>query len=446
MLVYGMTNAHAMHLPHDRVGTWYYAWERFIPFVPILVIPYMSIDLFFFFAPFMCASREERMTLAKRIMFAIAAAGVFFWLMPLTTAVPRPSVDGWLGPIFRFLDSFDQPHNLFPSLHIALRTILVGTYVRHTRGIVRGLVHLWFSLIGFSTLLIYQHHVVDIVGGFGLATVCYYAFKDRSAKGAPGHVLMTRAVDVPAVSNAGQRVRCPGAPDRARGNRKVGFRYLALSLLLAALSFSYVWWSLWLLWPATSLAIAASSYFGAGASIYRKRDGKIPLATHLVLGPFLVGQWLSWCGYTKRSNAYDAVNDSLLIGRRLTDREAEHAVDEGVVAVLDLTGEFSEAALFRALPYCSIQVPDLTAPSLDQLDRALAFVDQHSRSGRVYLHCKAGYSRSAAVAGAVLLRADRSKSVDDVVRQLYAIRHGIVVRPEIVACLARYRERLLAGG
>lgn len=441
MIVYGLTNTLASKSEH--LGTWYYAWERHIPFVPIFVIPYFSIDLFFFFAPFLCTSRAERQTLARRILLAIGVAGLFFWLMPLTTAVPRPQVDGWLGPIFRFLYSFDQPHNLFPSLHIALRTILVGTYLRHTRGIVRLLIHLWFSLIGFSTLLVYQHHVVDIVGGFILAAVCYYVFTERSQAGAPGQVLLTRVDDAP---SAGQRVRSvgeasdsPGAPVHAR----IGLRYLALSLLLAALSFSYVWWSLWLLWPATSLAIAASSYLGAGASIYRKRDGVIPIWSKLILGPFLIGQWISWHGYTKRSNAFDPVTDRVLIGRRLTDREAADVMKpEGIVAVLDLTGEFSEAKAFRELPYRNIQVADLTPPSQEQLNAALAFVDEHMADGKVYLHCKAGYSRSAAVAGALLLRADPSQRVEDIVSRLYAIRRGIVVRPEIVECLRAYRSNM----
>src|SRR5450631_181985 len=36
---------------HD-VGTLYFEWERFIPFVPLMIVPYLSIDLFFVAAPF----------------------------------------------------------------------------------------------------------------------------------------------------------------------------------------------------------------------------------------------------------------------------------------------------------------------------------------------------------------------------------------------------------
>ena len=60
-----------------------------------------------------------------------------------------------------------------PSLHIALRTILAETYARHTRRFWNIASHLWFSLVGFSTLLTYQHHVIDVAGGFLLAAVVF---------------------------------------------------------------------------------------------------------------------------------------------------------------------------------------------------------------------------------------------------------------------------------
>jgi membrane-associated phospholipid phosphatase len=50
--------------------------------------------------------------------------------------------------------------------------ILGQVYCRATRGWLRGLVVVWFGLIVLSTLLVYQHHVVDLLGGaaVGLAS------------------------------------------------------------------------------------------------------------------------------------------------------------------------------------------------------------------------------------------------------------------------------------
>jgi membrane-associated phospholipid phosphatase len=164
------------------VGTWYYSWERFIPFVPLMIIPYMSINLFFVCGPFLCQSPNELRVLARRIAFAIIVAGACFLLIPLRLSVVRPQPGGWAGPIFRVLHIFDQPYNLFPSLHIAFRTILADLYAKHTKGVIRLASHVWFILIGFSTLLTWQHHFVDIVGGFMLAAICFYLFRYENAQ------------------------------------------------------------------------------------------------------------------------------------------------------------------------------------------------------------------------------------------------------------------------
>ncbi len=159
------------------VGTWYFSWESFIPFVPLMIIPYMSINLFFVCGPFLCRSGNELRVLGRRIAFAILVAGACFLLIPLRFSGVRPQPGDWTGAIFRFLYFFDQPYNLFPSLHIAFRTILADFYGKHTKGIVRLATHAWFVLIGFSTLLTYQHHFVDIIGGFVLAAICFYLFR-----------------------------------------------------------------------------------------------------------------------------------------------------------------------------------------------------------------------------------------------------------------------------
>jgi membrane-associated phospholipid phosphatase len=177
MVVYGSCSWITAH--RSDVGTWCYSWEKFIPFVPLMIIPYMSINLFFVCGPFLCQSRNELLVLSKRITFAIFVAGACFLLIPLKLSGVRPQPNDWTGAIFRFLYLCDQPNNLFPSLHITFRTILAHHYSRHTRGVIRLASHIWFLLIGFSTLLTYQHHFVDIVGGFVLAAICFYLFREE---------------------------------------------------------------------------------------------------------------------------------------------------------------------------------------------------------------------------------------------------------------------------
>jgi membrane-associated phospholipid phosphatase len=337
------------------VGTWVYDWERAIPFVPLMIIPYMSIDLFFVAAPFICRDREERRLLAGRIALAILAAGACFLLVPLRFAFPRPMPEGWLGAIFGFLHGFDRPYNLFPSLHIVLRTILAHTYARHTRGALNWLVHIWFSLIGFSTVLTWQHHVADVAGGFILALLCFYF------------------------------VRRPAVAERAV-NVRIGLYYLSGAGLLAAAAIVLGGWALLLLWPTLGLALAAGVYFGWTTDLFGKENGRLPLSSRCLLAPLLLGHWLSLRYYQRKAAAWNEVVPGLWMGRRLSEREARQAVRQGVTAVLDLSAEFSEPAAFRGVSYLNLPVPDLTAPSPAQLAAAVAFI-RRERSGPGRRHC-----------------------------------------------------------
>jgi len=177
LVVYGGCNW--VTSQRSNVGTFYFEWERQIPFVPFMILPYMSIDLFFVAAPFLCRTEHELSILAKRIAFGIAVAGICFLLFPLRFAFPRPHADGWLGAIFDWFRGLDAPYNLLPSLHAALMLFLVDVYFRHTRGLSRAAIIAWFSLIAVSPVLTYQHHVVDIAGGFVLAACCFWLFRER---------------------------------------------------------------------------------------------------------------------------------------------------------------------------------------------------------------------------------------------------------------------------
>jgi hypothetical protein len=162
VVVYGTTSWLASMRPD--VGIWYFGWERYIPFVPWLIVPYMSIDLFFVAAPFLCTDMSELRALRRRMTLAILVAGAFFVVMPLRFALPRPETTDWTGPIFRFLYGFDRPTNMFPSLHITIRRSS-PTLTAATRGVLKTLSNSWFTLIGPSTVLTYQHHVIDVAEG-----------------------------------------------------------------------------------------------------------------------------------------------------------------------------------------------------------------------------------------------------------------------------------------
>jgi len=130
----------------------------------------------------------------------------------------------------------------------------------------------------------------------------------------------------------------------------------------------------------------------------------------------------------------------VLIGRKLSDAEAQEAVHQGVTAVLDLTGEFSEATPFLTTIYRNLPILDLTAPTTEQLREAACFIAEQTAHGTVYVHCKIGYSRSAAAVGAYLLASGQAATVTDVVAHLRQVRPSIIVRPEVWDALQTFAQ------
>ena len=405
VVAYNVTNQ-LTHLRPD-VGVWAFSWERYWPVIPAMIVPYWSIDLLFVLSPFFCATREEVAVHRRRIVFAILGRSLVFLLIPLRFAFPRPHIEGVFAPWFAALYTFDFPHNLFPSLHIALRTLLTHLYLRKSRGAWRWVVHGWFSLVGISTLLTWQHHIVDVFGGFWLATIAIQLFR----------------FDEP-------------PPPRAR-NGFVAFLYAAVAIACSQLARLSWPWTFIFVWPAFAFGSAAYGYAGHG-SIYRKKDGRLTFLTKLLYAPLLAGQWLSWKYYRQKSPPWNELTPHVWIGAVLDEDEAHRAVESGVTAVLDLTVEFSEPAAFRSVRYHHLPVLDLTAPAPAQLAEAADFIERESASGIVYIHCKAGYSRTAAAAAAWLLTSRRAANADEAFQQLAATRPHIVIRPEIRAAIEQF--------
>jgi protein-tyrosine phosphatase/membrane-associated phospholipid phosphatase len=414
-IVYGATNWLASLRP--VVATMHFEWESRIPFVPAFIVPYMLINAFFVAAPFLCRTNLELRTHSRRIITAILIAGAFFLLMPLRFGFERPHADGFLGHIFDQFRTLDRPFNEFPSLHIAFGTILASFYNQRFQHPWAALLAIWFSLVRLSAVLTYQHHVIDVAGGFLLAALCLHLFQNEPLR---------RAV-IP--------------------NQRIGTYYLIGSLAcLAGVPFARPWTML-LLWPALSLALSSAAYFSLGPGIFRKKDGRLPFTTKLLLWPILLGQRLSLLYYTRECNPWDRLTERVWIGRVLTDAEARRAHDAGVTAVLDLTSEFPEAPPFLngTVEYLNIPILDLTAPTPQHIDEAVTFIRTHTEQGTVYIHCKIGYSRSAAIAGAYLLSTGAAKTAEESAAMLRAARPTIVIRPEAMRAIEDYAARLASS-
>ncbi len=224
-------------------------------------------------------------------------------------------------------------------------------------------------------------------------------------------------------------------------NPRVGLYYLLGALTLAA--GGYALWPLGivLFWPAFSLLILAVGYAGAGAAVYGKQNGRLPWPVRVLMAPALFGQAVSLRHYARHCRSWNRVTPGLLIGRRLNEHEAETLLREGVTAVLDLTAEFSEVERLRSLAYLNLPILDLTPPTPAQLRDGVDFIRTHAERGVVYVHCKIGYSRTAAFAAAYLMETGQAADPDEAMARLRQVRPSIVIRPEIVRELQEFNRK-----
>ncbi len=113
------------------------------------------------------------------------------------------------------------------------------------------------------------------------------------------------------------------------------------------------------------------------------------------------------------------------------DDDLRWLTDNNLRGILTLTEEpLPEEALRRfGLSALHLPVPDFTAPTPDQFDRALEFIDQTQSSGTgALVHCFAGQGRTGTILAAYLTRAGLSPM--DAIQRIRALRPGSIESSE----------------
>ena len=115
---------------------------------------------------------------------------------------------------------------------------------------------------------------------------------------------------------------------------------------------------------------------------------------------------------------------------------------KGITAVLTLTESPLSDAVTGAsgLAYLHLPVPDLHAPTPDQLDRAIAFIDQQSAQGHATaVHCLMGQGRTGTVLAAYLIR--NGLSADEALAEIRRRCDGAISAEEQEVALHAFAHR-----
>jgi len=130
----------------------------------------------------------------------------------------------------------------------------------------------------------------------------------------------------------------------------------------------------------------------------------------------------------------------------ISDRDAGDLESLGIKAVLSLTwrSPFRNSAP-DGIVHLHLPFADMAAPGEEQLDRAVAFIQENVDAGRPTLvHCVAGLGRTGTVLGCYLVT--RGVPAEEAIVRVRAIRPGSIETRGQEQCVLRYpRSRPEAG-
>lgn len=153
--------------------------ELALPFVPAMVLPYLSINVLFLLAPFVLRTRRQLLALTAALAGMTGVAALCFLVLPAETAYAAIRDAGAWAPWVELAQLLALPHNLVPSLHVAMSSLTLAVYARSCAALGKLMLATWAALIAFSTLLTWQHHLVDVAAGLVLAWLALRFIYDR---------------------------------------------------------------------------------------------------------------------------------------------------------------------------------------------------------------------------------------------------------------------------
>lgn len=150
----------------------YYTAELKLPFVPGFILVYFSMYVLFAMPPFFLRVAELK-ALGKQLIAGTFLSGLIFLLLPARLGFDRQVPDSELfGPVYSAMFDVDMPHNMVPSLHVVFSALILLALVdASARSRFRLLWFGWLVVICSSTLLVHQHHLIDVVAGLALAVL-----------------------------------------------------------------------------------------------------------------------------------------------------------------------------------------------------------------------------------------------------------------------------------
>ncbi len=145
----------------------YFSWEQNIQFRGWALPFYFSLDIAVILFPFIFRSWREAIAPVGTLLIQTAVAAIFFVLVPIDPGYETTGVWGSYFYEYFGLENLSR-WNHAPSLHVSyVFTVawIIGTRYGKT---AMAILLIWATSVSISTMLVHEHHLLCVVGGFAL--------------------------------------------------------------------------------------------------------------------------------------------------------------------------------------------------------------------------------------------------------------------------------------
>ncbi len=160
----------------------HFAFEAAIPFVPQMAWIYLSVPLALALTPLFLRTKRELVPFFFTLTAQLLAAGTIYLLYPVAPAWPPRVIEGPEGAgtaVFHVADVVNLDYNELPSLHLAFASTVALVFGRYWGVMGRLLLWLWVLAVAASTLMLHEHHLLDVVTGTALGILAVATVQRR---------------------------------------------------------------------------------------------------------------------------------------------------------------------------------------------------------------------------------------------------------------------------
>ena len=155
-----------------------FPFEKNIPFYPSASILYLSLDFMVIAFLYRENWKKNIIDYELSLFFQTLMGAVFFVVLPVKTNFPVRVPEGSFTALFHLADLLNFERNFLPSLHVSYAVTTAFYWTKEKGMIHKTILGLWALSISISTMLIHEHHLLDVLSGFILAMIsCMYVVR-----------------------------------------------------------------------------------------------------------------------------------------------------------------------------------------------------------------------------------------------------------------------------